>query len=140
MTTALSGVLCPCFSLVFIALGARLRGRRCVAREFGLRKPSLVLALSFGCILPALCVFPFSGKAFNGEPAAPGVGRAFVAGILFAFGWTPCVGPILAGILGMAAAAKRSTAVYFASFHSLGLGIPFILSAAFLNGSVSVQN
>jgi cytochrome c-type biogenesis protein len=66
------------------------------------------------------------------------MGRAFVAGIFFAFGWTPCVGPILAGILALAATAETLTrGVLLLAAYSLGLGIPFVLSAAFLNAFLS---
>jgi len=58
---------------------------------------------------------------------------------LFAFGWTPCVGPILAGILGLAATTETlHQGVLLLSAYSLGLGIPFIISAAFLNGFLSL--
>jgi len=57
-------------------------------------------------------------------------GRSFVIGILFAIGWTPCIGPILAGIIGLA--TLRDTVwegTYLLMAYSLGLGVPFILSA-----------
>ncbi|EAR50648.1 putative cytochrome c-type biogenesis protein CcdA [Oceanicola granulosus HTCC2516] len=57
---------------------------------------------------------------------------AFVLGLAFAFGWTPCLGPILGAILGLAASEAdmgRGTALLV--FYALGLGIPFLLVAAF---------
>ena len=57
---------------------------------------------------------------------------AFVLGLAFAFGWTPCLGPILGAILGLAASEAdmaRGTAMLAA--YALGLGIPFLLVAAF---------
>ena len=53
-------------------------------------------------------------------------------GLAFAFGWTPCIGPVLGAILGLAGA--RSTVgegAVMLAFYSAGLGIPFILAAAF---------
>jgi cytochrome c-type biogenesis protein len=55
---------------------------------------------------------------------------AAVVGVAFAFGWTPCIGPILAGIL--AVAASRDTVlegVRLLAVYSLGLGIPFLLTS-----------
>lgn len=57
---------------------------------------------------------------------------AYLVGLAFAFGWTPCVGPILAGILTIA--ASGGTVAYGASLlavYALGIGLPFLLAAAF---------
>ncbi len=65
------------------------------------------------------------------EVAKPvGLWGAYVMGLAFAFGWTPCIGPILAAIL--AVAASEQTVAKGASLlavYSLGLGIPFMLAA-----------
>jgi cytochrome c-type biogenesis protein len=58
---------------------------------------------------------------------------AYVVGLAFAFGWTPCVGPVLAGILTIAAASDgvaEGALLLFA--YALGIGIPFLLAAAFV--------
>lgn len=58
---------------------------------------------------------------------------SYVVGLAFAFGWTPCVGPVLAGILTIAAAADSAwegAALLFA--YALGIGVPFLLAAAFV--------
>lgn len=58
---------------------------------------------------------------------------AYVVGLAFAFGWTPCVGPVLAGILTIAAAGDgvaEGALLLFA--YALGIGIPFLLAAAFV--------
>jgi len=60
----------------------------------------------------------------------PGMVSGFLMGFAFAFGWTPCIGPILAGVL--AVAATRDTigqGVLLLSFYSAGLAIPFLLTA-----------
>jgi cytochrome c-type biogenesis protein len=62
-----------------------------------------------------------------------GLPGAYVAGLAFAFGWTPCVGPILSTILVVAGA--RETALEGAGLllvYALGIGIPFVLAAAFM--------
>ena len=59
---------------------------------------------------------------------------AYVLGLAFAFGWTPCIGPILGAILSLAASegsVERGTLLLAA--YALGLGVPFLLVAAFLD-------
>ncbi|MBE0413931.1 cytochrome c biogenesis CcdA family protein [Yoonia sp.] len=57
---------------------------------------------------------------------------AYVLGLAFAFGWTPCLGPILGAILGLAASEGDVTrGTVLLAFYALGLGIPFLLVAAF---------
>lgn len=131
------------FSLVFIALGASASAAGALLRaNLGLMKNVagvgiVILGLHLAGLLPIPALL--REKRLSGEPSAPGMGRAFVAGLLFAFGWTPCVGPILAGILALAATAETlSRGVLLLAVYSLGLGIPFILSAAFLNGFLSL--
>lgn len=58
---------------------------------------------------------------------------AYLIGLAFAFGWTPCIGPILAAILTFSAVASDPAAgVIYLSLYSLGLGIPFLLAALFM--------
>ncbi|HZS00637.1 MAG TPA: cytochrome c biogenesis protein CcdA, partial [Chloroflexota bacterium] len=63
---------------------------------------------------------------------------SFVVGILFAAGWTPCIGPILSGIIGLATFSDTMAqgALLLASY-SLGLGVPF-LATAFALGSAAL--
>lgn len=57
---------------------------------------------------------------------------AYILGLAFAFGWTPCLGPILGAILGLAASeADVARGTTLLGFYALGLGIPFLLVAAF---------
>jgi cytochrome c-type biogenesis protein len=62
--------------------------------------------------------------------SAPGYGRSALLGVIFSAGWTPCIGPILGGIIGLAsvsASVAQGTALLLV--YALGLGIPFILVA-----------
>ena len=53
-------------------------------------------------------------------------------GLAFAFGWTPCIGPVLGSILTLSAASQHaSSAVALLAIYSLGLGVPFLLAALF---------
>jgi cytochrome c-type biogenesis protein len=63
-------------------------------------------------------------------PKPVGLGGAYVMGLAFAFGWTPCIGPILAAILSVAAAEATVTkGAGLLAVYSAGLGIPFLLAA-----------
>ena len=66
---------------------------------------------------------------FRNLGGQPGVVSGFLMGFAFAFGWTPCIGPILAGVL--AVAATRDTVgqgVFLLSVYSAGLAIPFVVT------------
>ncbi len=66
---------------------------------------------------------------------------AYILGIAFAFGWTPCIGPVLGAILTMAATeatVMRGTAML--GVYALGLGAPFLLAAIYVQRSISVMN
>lgn len=60
---------------------------------------------------------------------SPGILGAFLIGLAFAFGWTPCIGPILAGILTLAATQETVIkGMFLLGVYSMGLGIPFIIT------------
>jgi cytochrome c-type biogenesis protein len=82
----------------------------------------------------------FKIKALNYEKRFQSGGKKFgvigsmVIGIAFAFGWTPCIGPILGSILTLAAQQNSVTSgVILLVFYSAGLGVPFILTAVLFN-------
>ena len=75
----------------------------------------------------------FSGATFKAQPASTFIG-SFLFGATFALGWTPCVGPVLSGILILAASDKtilRAMCLLF--FYAVGLGMPLIFIAAFFS-------
>lgn len=62
--------------------------------------------------------------------SAPGYGRSALLGVVFSAGWTPCVGPILGGIIGLASvSASVARGAVLLLVYAIGLGIPFILVA-----------
>lgn len=72
-------------------------------------------------------------RADAGDTARSGLAGAYVIGLAFAFGWTPCVGPVLAAILFTAAGqdtAGHGALLLFA--YGLGMTLPFVLAAAFI--------
>jgi cytochrome c-type biogenesis protein len=72
------------------------------------------------------------------ERVRPGTAGAFPLGMAFAAGWTPCVGPILGAIIGLALVGSSAWGAFLLLCYSLGLGIPFIalgLGVEWLTGS-----
>lgn len=62
---------------------------------------------------------------------------AYVLGLAFAFGWTPCIGPILGTILTVSASsAEASYGITLLSIYALGMGLPFLAAAAFTGAFV----
>ena len=124
------------FTTVFVALGATasLIGQT-IAQYFGILSVIAgVLILIMG--LHFLGVFRigllYQEARVNIEKKPAGLIGSYVMGLAFAFGWTPCVGPVLAAILFVA--GSEDTALRGAGLlavYSLGIGIPFILAAFF---------
>lgn len=129
------------FSLVFIAMGASASavGSFLTAYKSILLKIAGVIIILFGVFLLGLLKIPalYREKRYQG-----GVGRGklstFFLGLAFAFGWTPCIGPILGALLLLAATKQTVTeGVFLLSVYSLGLGIPFFLTALGINQFLS---
>ncbi|MCP4824138.1 MAG: cytochrome c biogenesis protein CcdA [Shimia sp.] len=76
----------------------------------------------------------------TGETGGSAFG-AYVLGLAFAFGWTPCIGPQLGAILSLAAGeASIARGTLLLGVYAAGLGIPFLLAAIFLNRAMGVMN
>ncbi|HEY1736117.1 MAG TPA: cytochrome c biogenesis protein CcdA [Methylovirgula sp.] len=121
------------FSTVFVALGA-------TASVFGqvIRQHIQLLSLLAGVAiivmgLHFLGLFKLSilYREKRVEVEKPlGLWGAYVLGLAFAFGWTPCIGPILAAILAVAASEQTvGRGAFLLAVYSLGLGIPFLVAA-----------
>ncbi len=121
------------FSLCFSFLGASSG----TAGKF-LMANSKVMFIVAGCLLIVMGVslldiikmpaFFNRTKKFNYAKMRPGYFTAFLAGIAFAFAWTPCLGPVLASLLIMAAAEETALKGMTLLFvYSIGLGLPFIV-------------
>lgn len=126
------------FSMVFMSLGASfsLLGRLLFDYQQVLKKVGGVLVILFGLYIAGLLKLPFLAKTirFELQDRPAGYLGAFIVGITFAAGWTPCIGPILGSILLYASTAKTaSTGILMLGAYSLGLAIPFFLSALALN-------
>ena len=122
------------FSLVFVALGATASalGQFLMDRLRLLGKIAGIVLIVFGLhtmgVLRIGWLYSERRVHVDRKPAGP-LG-ALLVGIAFAFGWTPCIGPILAGILTIAGAQETiGKGVQLLAAYSAGLGIPFLMTA-----------
>ncbi len=128
------------FSAVFVSLGATatLLGRalrswraEVLGVEFGLIQLAGLVIIVMGLHVAGLLHVPFLHREARAElrsrPAGP-LGAALV-GAAFAFGWSPCIGPILGGILTLAGSHDTvGQGVWLLSVYSAGLAVPFLLA------------
>ena len=126
------------FSLVFVTLGATASalGQFVMERLRILGKIAGVVIIIFGLhtmgVLRIGWLYSEKRVQVARKPAGP-IG-AILVGIAFAFGWTPCIGPILAGILAIAAAQETiGQGVQLLAVYSAGLGIPFLITGLAIN-------
>jgi cytochrome c-type biogenesis protein len=143
------------FSIVFISLwasvgliGYALRDQAWILRQVGgavLVFMGLHVAgvINIGALyrefrLPLPARLQPAGMGFGQHPAgAPSHGRSAMLGVVFAAGWTPCIGPILGGIIGLASVSTsvaQGTGLLIA--YAAGLGVPFVLMAV---GATSIS-
>ncbi|MBF2054108.1 MAG: cytochrome c biogenesis protein CcdA [Candidatus Sericytochromatia bacterium] len=126
------------FSLVFIALGATATGLGQVLKTHQdlLRKIGGVVIMVLGLhMMGAIQIKALLyEKRMHLKSRPPGFWGAFLIGISFALGWTPCIGPILGAILAIASTkAQVSEGVRLLAVYSLGLAIPFFLAAVMMD-------
>ncbi|SFD32490.1 cytochrome c-type biogenesis protein [Bosea sp. CRIB-10] len=127
------------FSTVFVLLGA---GASALSHfllayryEAGIVGGAIVLV--FGVFTTGLVRLSWLERELRVQAPIAG-GRpvgAYLLGLAFAFGWTPCIGPVLGAILTVSAtSSSASSGVALLSVYSLGLAIPFLLTALFADG------
>jgi cytochrome c-type biogenesis protein len=124
------------FSTVFVLLGASATalGQLLLSYRYELNIVSGVVVIAFGLFVMGLLRWSWMLRDVRFHAALEG-GRplsAFVLGLAFAFGWTPCIGPILGAILTVSATTTTvAGGVVLLAIYSLGLGVPFLLAALF---------
>ena len=124
------------FSAVFITLGAGATAisQLLLAYRYELTLIAGGIVILFGLFMMGVLRISwlyrdirFSGVAAGGRPMG-----AFVLGLAFAFGWTPCIGPVLGSILALSAfSSQLASGVSLLAIYSLGLALPFLLVAGF---------
>ena len=132
--TALAALLFVCgFSTVFVALGASASVIGAVIRAYSAELSIIagVVIIVMGLHFLGILRIDLLLRQKRMEMMKPvGLWGAYVMGLAFAFGWTPCIGPILAAILAVAASEQTvAKGAGLLAVYSLGLGIPFMLAA-----------
>lgn len=121
------------FTLVFTALGAAASGlgHALIEHQRGLDVVAGSVVVVLGLWLAGVGtprVF-MRERRFHPLPSRLGAWAPPVMGMAFAFGWTPCIGPVLGGVLGLAAArATLTSGIVLLVAYSLGLGVPFLVT------------
>lgn len=133
------------FSTVFILLGASATalGQLLLTYQYELNIVGGAIIIAFGIFMLGLLRpawfqrdFRFHTNIQGGHPFS-----AYVLGLAFAFGWTPCIGPVLGAILTVSAVSTTVTdGIAFLGIYSLGLGMPFLAAALFTDGLVRRLN
>ncbi|WP_193227816.1 cytochrome c biogenesis CcdA family protein [Aureimonas psammosilenae] len=130
------------FSTVFVALGAGASSVGRLLREnlswLGIVAGLAIIVMGLN-FLGVFRIGALSTERRFRSPDKPGsfLG-AYLMGLAFAFGWTPCIGPVLGAILGLAGARDTvGEGATMLAFYSLGLGIPFVLAALFSGAFLS---
>ena len=127
------------FSTVFVAMGASAAsiGQLLAAQATFLMKAAGVVIVIFGLHMTGVFRIKalYAEKRIHTRLRNVGLAGAYLIGVMFAFGWTPCIGPVLAAILTLAADSKTITkGVILLATYSMGLGIPFLITG-FATGS-----
>jgi cytochrome c-type biogenesis protein len=121
------------FGTVFVALGASASVVGALIRAYSgpLATVAGIVIVIMGLHFLGVTPIALLHRQKRLEVAKPvGLWGAYVIGLAFAFGWTPCIGPILAAILAVAASEQTvARGAGLLAIYSLGLGIPFIVAA-----------
>jgi cytochrome c-type biogenesis protein len=122
------------FSIVFITLGAISTEVGQVLAQYKslLARIAGLVIIIFGLHLTGIFQIKalLADTRLHGLKGSPSAWGAFVIGFAFAFGWTPCVGPILAVVLGFAATQDTVwKGIFLLAIYSAGLAVPFLLTS-----------
>jgi len=126
------------FSVVFVSLGASATfiGQYLIERAMVLSRIAGVVVIIFGFVIMGVLKIPFLQfeRRFHAQNKPMGFLGSFLIGLAFAFGWTPCIGPILGAILAYASTKETvREGIYLLSAYSLGLGLPFLVTGLAMN-------
>ncbi len=132
------------FTVVFVSFGATATaiGQFLGENKGIISKIAGVLVIIFG--LHFMGIFKIKWllyeKRFNTQSQKASYLSSFLIGLAFSFGWTPCIGPILAGILSIASTQQTvSQGILLLAIYSAGLGLPFLVTGLAFNTFLSVS-
>lgn len=133
------------FTAVFVLLGASATYIGSFLSEHAviIRKAGGILLILLGIHVTGVLPIKFllSEKKYSIKHKPAGYAGSFLVGIAFAAGWTPCIGPILAAILAVAATEENVyQGIFLLLLYSLGLGVPFFLSALAMHNFLLIFN
>src|SRR6202158_3970749 len=133
------------FSVVFITLGAISTevGQLLARYKSTLAQVAGVVIILFGLHLTGILRINalYTDKRLHNVKGGSTAGGAFLIGFAFAFGWTPCVGPILAVILGFAATQDSvAKGILLLAVYSMGLAVPFLLTSLLMERFLKFYN
>jgi cytochrome c-type biogenesis protein len=124
------------FATIFIALGASATAlsRLLLSWRYEANMVGGAIVIVFGVFTTGLVRLPWLSQdlRYHGALRGGGPAGAYVLGLAFGFGWTPCIGPILGAILTVSATSDAAgSGILLLSIYSAGLGVPFLLTATF---------
>lgn len=123
------------FSIVFITLGASATalGKLLLQWSDVLSKVAGLVIIAMGLHFLGVFKIGFLQREARFQAGGSGPAGSLLMGLAFAFGWTPCIGPILAPVLSLAGSKDTvGEGAMLLAVYSAGLGIPFVLSALFI--------
>jgi len=142
-TVGISSFFVAGFATVFIAFGASATavGRLFAQYRYELNIVGGVIIILFGLLLLGLLRraswlqrdLRFHPRIAGGSPVT-----SYVLGLAFGFGWTPCIGPVLGAILTVSATGTSTGVFGLLGAYALGLGVPFLVAALFLDRAARV--
>ncbi|WP_026692374.1 cytochrome c biogenesis CcdA family protein [Peribacillus kribbensis] len=123
------------FSVIFVALGygSTLIGSFFYAYKDLIRQLGAILMVFFGLVIAGFVQFKFlmAERRFEFKNRPGGYAGSVLIGLAFAAGWTPCTGPILMTVLGLAGTHPESSVIYMLSY-TLGFAVPFFILSFFI--------
>ena len=128
------------FAVIFISMGlaAGFLGQALLVHRELIYRIGGIIVILFGLVQLGVFRLSFLERSWrlrDRAPAVSGFFSAFIMGAIFSAGWSPCVGPVLGGILflAMATASPLQAAIYLVAY-TIGMAVPFLLVAFFMEG------
>ena len=128
---------------IFLGLAASAFGQVFLQYQTQMGKVAGAVIILFGLHFLGILkiAFLYREARFDAGDQGGSLFGAYILGLAFAFGWTPCIGPILGTILSLAAQEDSvQRGIVLMAFYAGGLGVPFILAAMFMRRFLKVMN